>query len=225
MTDELLALGLSEHGLVSHDDRTMLCSDVSHHFGLLQEDARASGFDLIAASSFRSYASQLNIFNAKWRGDRPVLDDTDHPLRREEYSDEQWLHCILRFSALPGTSRHHWGTDLDVFDPTLLPEGHNLALTPSEYSETGFFAPLTQWLDHAMVRGESYGFHRPYDVDRGGVAIEPWHLSYLPRAEQLRQYQSADILLGLWDESPELRPEGFDLISQCLDEIFARYVV
>ena len=225
MTDQLLALGLSEQGLVAHDERTMLDSQVSQHFTLLQQDARASGFKLVAASSYRSYESQLNIFNAKWRGDRPVLDVTDRPLSREACSDEQWLHHILRFSALPGTSRHHWGTDLDVFDPTLLPQGQNLALIPSEYSETGYFAELTGWLDQAIATGQSHGFQRPYDADRGGVSIEPWHLSYQPRAEQLRQYQSPEALLGLWSHSPHLRPEGYELLSQCLSEIFARYVL
>lgn len=225
MTDQLLALGLSEHGLVAHDERTRLDSEVSRQFRLLQRDARAEGFELIAASSYRSYASQLTIFNAKWRGERPVLDDGDRALSRELYSDEQWLHRILRFSALPGTSRHHWGTDLDVFDPTLLPEGQKLALTPSEYSDSGYFSALTHWLDQAIANGQSRGFERPYDADRGGVSIEPWHLSYLPRAIQLRAHQSPEALLDLWDQSPQLRPEGFALLSRCLDEIFARYVL
>ena len=225
MTDQLLALELSEHGLVAHDERTILDSEVSRQFGLLQRDARAEGFELVAASSYRPYASQLPIFNAKWRGDRPVLDDADRPLSRASYSDEQWLHRILRFSALPGASRHHWGTDLDVFDPTLLPKGPTLALTPREYGDSGYFSALTQWLDHAIANGQSRGFERPYDADRGGVAIEPWHLSYLPRASQLRVHQSPEALLDLWDQSPHLRPEGFELLSQCLGEIFARYVL
>lgn len=225
MTDQLLALGLSEHGLVAHDERTTLDPDVSRQFCLLQRDARAEGFELIAASSYRSYASQLTIFNAKWRGERLVLDDAGRPLNRESYSDEQWLHRILRFSALPGTSRHHWGTDLDVFDPTLLPEGQTLALTPSEYDDSGYFSALTQWLDRAITSGQSRGFERPYDADRGGVAIEPWHLSYQPRASQLRVHQSPAALLDLWDQSPHLRPEGFELLFQCLDVIFARYVL
>tara|TARA_B100000900_G_scaffold357341_1_gene327589 strand:- start:15586 stop:16263 length:678 start_codon:yes stop_codon:yes gene_type:complete len=223
--DQLLALGLSEHGLVALDGRTTLDAQVSRQFELLQRDARAEGFELVAASSHRSYASQLAIFNAKWRGERPVLDDAERPLSRESHSDEQWLHRILRFSALPGTSRHHWGTDLDVFDPTLLPEGQKLVLTPSEYSDSGYFSALNQWLDHAIANEQSRGFERPYNADRGGVAIEPWHLSYLPRASQLRGHQSPEALLHLWDQSPDLRPEGFELLSQCLGDIFARYVL
>ena len=225
MTDQLLALGLSEYGLVAHDERTRLDSAVSRQFRLLQRDAEAVGFELVAASSYRSYASQLTIFNAKWRGERPVLDKADRPLSRVSYSDEQWLHHILRFSALPGTSRHHWGTDIDVFDPTLLPEGQKLALTPSEFGDNGYFSALSQWLDQAIAGGQSRGFDRPYDAEGGGVSIEPWHLSYLPRASQLRGHQSPEALLDLWDHSPHLRPEGFELLSQCLEEIFARYVL
>ena len=225
MMDQLLSLGLSEHRLVAHDESTLLDAEASQQFSLLQRDARAAGFELVAASSYRSYASQLTIFNAKWRGERPVLDDSDRSLNRESYSDEQWLHRILRFSALPGTSRHHWGTDLDIFDPTLLPDGQKLALTPSEFSETGYFGELTDWLSDAITSKQSHGFQRPYDVDRGGVSIEPWHLSYQPRAEQLRRHQSPDALIELWDRSPHLRPEGYDLVSQCLEDIFLRYVL
>lgn len=225
MTDKLLALGLSDHGLVAHDQSTLLDADVSKQFSLLQRDASAAGFKLVAASSYRSYTSQLEIFNAKWRGERPVLDDNDRSLSRMSHSDEQWLHRILRFSALPGTSRHHWGTDIDIFDPTLLPEGQKLALTPSEYSETGYFGKLSHWLEQTIALGQSYGFRRPYDVDRGGVSVEPWHLSYQPRAEDLRQHLSPDALIELWERSPHLRPDGYELVSQCLDEIFSRYVI
>ena len=30
----------------------------------------------------------------------------------------------------------------------------------------------------------AFGFFRPYTTDRGGVAPEPWHLSYAPVARQ-----------------------------------------
>ena len=157
-------------------------------------------------------------------GERPVLDDADRPLSRESYSDEQWLHRILRFSALPGTSRHHWGTDLDVFDPTLLPEDQKLALTPSEYGDSGYFSALTQWLDQALPADNREALSDPMTLTAGGVdrtvALE------LPaEGDPAARSSVSEALRELWDQSPHLRPEGFELLSQCLDEIFDRYVL
>ena len=97
-------------------------------------------------------------------------------------SAEQQLHAILRFSAIPGTSRHHWGTDLDVFDAAALPQDYQLQLSPQEVAPGGMFDPLHCWLDQRMAAGEVHGFFRPYGQDRGGVAPERWHLSYAPMA-------------------------------------------
>ena len=127
----------------------------------LQKTARESGLALCAASGFRSYRAQLAIFDAKWAAQRPVLDDQDRPLRRSDYTDEEWLTRILRFSALPGTSRHHWGTDIDVYDPSLLPNGQALKLVPSEYSEKGCFAALTAWINRQIDTDSAKGFSRP----------------------------------------------------------------
>ena len=37
---------------------------------------------------------------------------------------------ILEWSALPGASRHHWGSEFDVFDLAALPEGYRVQLLP-----------------------------------------------------------------------------------------------
>ena len=223
--DNDIALGLSDFGLVSLASGHRFDELAAQAFVRLQARALTQGFVLQAASSYRSYASQLAIFNAKWRGDRQVLDDFDRVLNRQDHTSEEWLHRILRFSALPGTSRHHWGTEVDIFDPTLIPEGESLKLIPSEYGSGGYFASLTRWLDGAIKEGVSEDFARPYHTDKGGVAVEPWHLSYRPRAEQLRVYQTPAALSEAWEKWPALRPDGFELILDCLEEIFEQYVV
>jgi LAS superfamily LD-carboxypeptidase LdcB len=86
------------------------------------------------------------------------------------------------WSAPPGASRHHWGSDLDVYDRAALPPGQRLQLVPAEYAETGPFAVLTAWLNANMHR---FGFYRPYTTDRGGVQPEPWHLSHIASAREV----------------------------------------
>ncbi len=163
-------------------------------FDALCRDAREAGFDLQAASAYRSFERQLAIFNAKAGGERPVHDDSGEPMDMAALDDREKLHNILRFSALPGTSRHHWGTDLDVFDAASLPEGYRVQLTPQEVAEDGMFGPLHAWLDARIAAGESHGFYRPYDVDRGGVAVERWHLSFAPEAATCEALLTVDML-------------------------------
>jgi hypothetical protein len=51
----------------------------------------------------------------------PLLDAHNQPLDALQLGETERLHAILHWSALPGTSRHHWGTDLDIYDPTACP--------------------------------------------------------------------------------------------------------
>ncbi|MFT6924897.1 MAG: LAS superfamily LD-carboxypeptidase LdcB [Psychromonas sp.] len=150
-------------------------------FNGLQMAAQKAGFNLQIASGFRSFERQQLIWNNKFSDKTPILDKNGVPLAVEKLSESEKLFAILHWSALPGTSRHHWGTDFDFFDPDCLPAGKNLQLTVSEYSEAGYFFELTQWLSENM---KSFGFYRPYQKYNGGVAIEPWHLSYFPIAQQ-----------------------------------------
>jgi LAS superfamily LD-carboxypeptidase LdcB len=225
MTNDLMcALGLiNTH--ITESGGALMNEQAADAFSALQARASAAGFQLSVVSSFRSYERQLAIFNGKWRGERPVLDDFDRALIRQDYSEEQWLHRILRFSALPGTSRHHWGTDIDIFDPTRIPVGESLQLIPSEYRNGGIFEDLTQWLDERIAADDCEGFFRPYDRDRGGVSEEPWHLSYEPVASALRPLVTAGNLRDLWLREPGLRPDGYESILPLLNELMDRYVV
>jgi LAS superfamily LD-carboxypeptidase LdcB len=176
------------------------------------------------ASGFRSYHRQKTIFDEKWQGKRAVLSDDDSLLDRSGFKDSEWLDRILRFSALPGTSRHHWGTDIDVFDRAALSTGQQPALLPSEYHATGVFARLGEWLQEHMAQDNAEGFFRPYDVDTGGVSVEPWHLSFRPMAERFAEQMSAKALRELWIANPALQPEAYALLLEKLDQLFDRYV-
>jgi len=171
-------------------------------FAQLQQDARTAGFDLAIASSFRSYSRQLLIWNGKASGLRKVHDDAGREVDISALSGAEKLRAILRYSAIPGTSRHHWGTDLDVYDLAAVAPGYRLELSPAEVAPGGVFDPLHRWLDERMAAGESRGFYRPYTVDRGGVAPERWHLSYAPLAAGCEPGLSERLLLACWEDCP-----------------------
>jgi LAS superfamily LD-carboxypeptidase LdcB len=95
----------------------------------LREAARAEGFDLTPVSAFRDFDRQLSIWNSKFTGDRPVLDAAGQALDVTQLSASERVAAILVWSALPGASRHHWGTDLDLFDANATPPGYRVQLT------------------------------------------------------------------------------------------------
>ncbi|WP_344956456.1 M15 family metallopeptidase [Zobellella aerophila] len=211
-------LGLSEDHLVSLADGHRLRPGAAAAFVKLQAAAAAAGFNLVPASSFRSFERQMAIWNGKFDGSRPLLDADSRPLDALSLDEPRRIAAILHWSALPGTSRHHWGTDLDVYDPALLPTGALLRLEPWEYGPDGYFYPLTKWLDANLTR---FGFFRPYRLPLGGVAVEPWHLSYRPLARPCAARLTPTLVAAAISTRPVA---GKAHILTLLDEIFARYV-
>lgn len=187
----------------------------------LAADARAAGFELAIASGYRDYSRQLGIWNAKAGGERPVLDEHGIPLQLAELDEWQRVQAILRWSALPGASRHHWGTDVDIYDSAAVPDHYAVQLTPAEVADDGPFGPLHRWLDERIAAGASYGFFRPYDTDRGGVAPERWHLSYAPTAMRYQKQLTVERLFGALD-TPALALRK--TVAAHWPTIFARYV-
>lgn len=222
------ALGLDETHLDVLPDGHALTATARAAWQRLVGRADKAGFALAPASSWRGYSRQLAIFNGKAEGSRAVHDDRGEFLSRDDHDDWSWLQHILRFSALPGTSRHHWGTDLDVYDRSVLPEGYQLQLTPAEYARGGVQGALTEWLDGLLAADDAEGFFRPYSVDSGGIAPEPWHLSYRADAERFANLMSREViwdtaLPSLWRASPALAMQ--DVVTAHLAEIRARYVL
>ncbi len=223
--DPLLLTGRDQSALVTLADDHQLQAPVAEAFADLQADARRAGFDLAIASAYRSFERQCVIWNAKAEGQRAVHDDAGSPLQRESHTAQQWLHAILRFSALPGTSRHHWGTDLDVYDAAAIAEDYVVQLTPQEVVPGGVFDPLHCWLDEQMASGKSHGFYRPYGADRGGVAPERWHLSYAPLARLCESGLNGYALRAAWDSLPTDKGLALrDLVEADLEALLARYV-
>lgn len=186
----------------------------------LQQAAAAEGFDLQVVSGWRSFEHQRRIWNAKAAGERPVLDDDGHPLNLTALPAAEQVQRILRWSALPGASRHHWGTDVDVIDAAALPDGYRVQLTVAE--ARGLCGAFHAWLDARLAADAAFGFYRPYAVDGGGVAPEPWHLSYRPLAVAYARRLTLPVLRAAI-EACDLALKAAVLAD--LDALFARFVV
>ena len=180
--------------------------------------AARAGIELAAVSAYRSFAAQEAIWNAKWRGERAVLDRSGCSVDMSALDDRQRVDAILAWSALPGASRHHWGTEFDVIDRAAMPAGYQVQLVPAEYAPGGPFEKLGAWLDDNV---ESLGFHRPYRRDRGGVAPEPWHLSCTAvSAEASRRLR----LEHLREAIASSAMEGREAVLEELPALYERYV-
>lgn len=190
-------------------------TDLSNMF----EAAKESGLDLALTSSFRSFELQQKIWNEKVTGLRPVLDSDSRPVDISTVTHEELLFLIMRWSAIPGGSRHHWGTDFDVFDLKAKPADYKVQLIPSEYEAGGYFHEASLWLEKNM---QHFGFYRPYAIDRGGIAPEPWHLSYKPLSDLFMQSFTREIF------EEHLKKSQFLLIDEARanqDELYQRFIL
>lgn len=180
--------------------------------------AAADGLDLVPVSSYRDFARQLAIWNAKFRGERPLYDRAGRSLDPARLAPHELVEAILWWSALPGASRHHWGSDLDLIDRAALPPGYRPQLLPQEFAADGIFRRLDAWLEENMAR---FGFFRPYATERGGVRPEPWHVSFAPVAEPALAALSVPVLAAALESSATL---GLEAVLARLPELHARYV-
>lgn len=190
-------------------------------FLALRAAAAGDGFDVRILSGFRSFERQLSIWNRKATGALPVLDSGARAIDINTLTGDELALAILRWSALPGASRHHWGTDIDVYDLAAKPAGYEVELIPAEVEHDGMFAPLHDWLDARIARGTSFGFYRPYDTDRGGVAPERWHLSYSPVSAECARLLTPDLLRTTIANADMMLK---DVVLARLTEAFDRFV-
>ena len=148
-----------------------LRKEVYEAFKKMHEAAQNDGVTLIIVSGFRSYEYQKKLWEDKWFGYTPV---NNKDLYLAIPDDLERTKEILKYTAMPGTSRHHWGTDIDLN-----------SVEPS-YFNTIEGRKIYEWL---QKNADKYGFCEPYtsfDKDRtDGYQPEPWHWSYYPLARKL----------------------------------------
>lgn len=221
MLSNAVLVGQDESFIVSDGVEVPVHTDALVDIQLLKQRASEAGVELSIASGYRSFKRQLIIWNDKAQGKRPVLDAQGLPINIAELNETESVFAILRWSALPGASRHHWGTDFDVFDGGVVRNGYELALTVEETKPGGAFEKLYEWLDKELQQPECK-FYRPYEKDMGGVSPEPWHLSYAPASKPYEKKMSVGLVVSVI-EAADI--EFKEAILANIEEIYERYIM
>ncbi|NUQ23625.1 MAG: M15 family metallopeptidase [Saprospiraceae bacterium] len=147
-----------------------LRKDTYEAFQRMHEAAKHDGINLLIISATRNFDYQKGLWEAKWTG-RKQVDGQD--LSKTIPDPKKRALKILEYSAMPGASRHHWGTDIDL---NSLEDEHFL---------TGEGKKVYGWL---VANAPAFGFCQPYSAGRTtGYHEEKWHWSYTPVAAQLTQ--------------------------------------
>jgi LAS superfamily LD-carboxypeptidase LdcB len=193
--------------------------EVADAFLALRQAALADGIDLLPIASFRPFDAQLRIWNRKFAGEATLRDIDGQPRDHAALSLPELVWAILGWSGLPGATRRHWGTDIDVWDRNALPPGQRTELLPHEVAPGGVYERLHAWLDEHIA---AFGFFRPYRTYRGGMFPEPWHLSFAASARVAQEAFDIDMLADAIRAADAML--GRELVLEMLPEIMARHV-
>ncbi len=143
----------------------------------MYDAAMGAGVRLNLISGLRTFYHQKRIWENKWTGRTKVSGKNlavafPDPVERAS--------VILKYSSMPGTSRHHWGTDIDIY-----------SLNDDDF-QTSKGKKVYNWL---TTNARNFGFcqvYTPKDSLRPfGYEEEKWHWSYFPISEKLlKDYQN-----------------------------------
>lgn len=210
--------GLSETHLVLTECGVKMHPQAAAAFARMQQAAKQDGLTLKIISGFRSFERQAKIWYSKLAGERPVYDLQGKLIDMNQLDVGEKLHAVLLYSALPGASRHHWGTDVDIYDAQAVPQNYQVQLQEAEYSAGGPFYPARQWLS---LHAGRFGFFFPYQEYQGGVAAEPWHISYQPISSRCEQLLSCEVLKQCIVQHPIAQQNA---VLNALPVLYSRYV-
>lgn len=143
--------------------------EVLNAFLAMQEHAKKDGVSFKIISGTRNFAHQKRIWDYKWSN------------KYEKYPPEKRVLKILEYSSMPGTSRHHWGTDID------------LNSLNNRYFSDGKGKKEYDWL---VKNAKKFGFYQVYTSKkngRTGYNEEKWHWSYVPLSSKYLSYYNENI--------------------------------
>lgn len=150
---------------MSSDRSYYLLKEVADSLTHMIQAARKEGITIKVISASRNFTDQKAIWERKYDA------------RKSKFKTEAELASdILKYSSMPGTSRHHWGTDFDIN-----------SLEPAYYA-TGKGAKEYAWM---KAHASEYGFCQVYNnkSNRTGYNDEQWHWSFMPLSSQfLKMY-------------------------------------
>jgi LAS superfamily LD-carboxypeptidase LdcB len=193
--------------------------DVAAGFLAMRDAAGRDGIDMLPIASWRPFEAQARNWNRKFSGQATLYDCRGRPRDDGALAPDAVVRAILAWTGLPGATRRHWGTDIDVFDRAAQPPGYRPRLLPDEAGPDGVYARLHAWLDAHAAR---FGFFRPYRTQRGGMCPAPWHLSYAPAAGAALAALDIDMVARAVRASDIL---GREVVLDMLPEIFRDHVL
>jgi len=136
--------------------------EVMEAYWKLKGRAKEDGWHLILASGYRSFYAQRQIWNRY-----------DAEYKKYPHLDEKGrVRAIMSIVSVPGLSRHHWGTDLDISENSL--QGRLTSITSDTPQKV---VEYYRWMEE---NAPQFGFCKVYEGKKGAVMDEPWHWSYLP---------------------------------------------
>ena len=137
----------------------------------MHQAANKDSISIIINSGARNFYAQKSIWDRKWRAiKRKKKKDTSNlNIENKKIALEILLKC-----AMPSTSRHHWGTDIDIFYQS-----------GNEYFDTLEGKKQYHWM---KKNAHKFGFQQVYTdknkTQRRGYEEEKWHWSYVPIANK-----------------------------------------
>jgi len=157
-----------------------LRKDVFKAFKNMFEAAKKEGVNLQIRSATRNFNYQKGIWERKWTGATVLSDDTN--VAKDLNSPKEKALKILEYSSMPGTSRHHWGTDID------------LNAFSNSFFEKGEGKKIYDWLQKSA---SSYGFCQPYTAKGpsrpNGYNEEKWHWTYKPLGSEITAFAEQNL--------------------------------
>ena len=169
---------------------------VNDAFVKMAKDAQKDGVSLTIVSGTRNHQRQTEIWEEKWE--------------RFKGGSKDKASEILQYSSMPGTSRHHWGTDFD------------LNSVESDYFNQGEGKRVYTWLNKNAWK---YGFFQPYNsLGEGrnvGYKEEKWHWSYYPESRRiLKAYNNLVGYKDIQGFSGSNLGEEFQVIEHFVNAIY-----
>lgn len=161
----------------------LLRKEAYNAFRQMWEAAKKDGIHLVVRSATRNFTYQKGIWERKWTGQTKVAGMDLSQAIQDPYKRAQ---KILNYSSMPGTSRHHWGTEVD------------LNAFENEWFERGEGLKIYNWL---LENAPKYGFYQPYSDKsvhgRTGYNEEKWHWSYKPLSSKFTAFAEAYMKDGM----------------------------
>ena len=196
-------LGIEHNNLVG--DTIQLEKNTFIAFQKMKKAALEDGVKITIVSGFRDFDRQKKIWNSKFK----------KFTQENKLSEIDAITEIIRYSTIPGTSRHHWGTEIDVIDEDFKDEKN--PLISSKYEKGGIFHKLKKWMDKNSTK---YGFYLTYDNNpsRKGFEYEPWHYSYVPIS---KTYLSKFLKINIIDVISKVDIKGKELFN---DDFINNYI-